>query len=267
MAELLKANVLANFAYYRRSRLLLAFGLVFLLLTGLSSLPALFTHSGVQSFNSLREIFSDLNGFLLFLSGGLGLFIISSHLRNRSLKMVFTKPCSPAVWLLSAFLSAVAVSLLLNAVVLASTVVLSLGWHLPVRAGLAFVSVDTFVASVGIIAYLMLLATLVHPAIAATFALIFNADMFLAAQTWTQAAIRSGNSSTFLRALERLFYYLYLLLPMVYAFGKKTEGIYTSLRVMHGEWKYLIYSFGYALVLSAFCYLLALFALQRKKHI
>src|SRR5260370_23240931 len=107
MAELLRANLLANFAYFRRSRLLLAFILVFLLLTGLSSLPPLFMHSGVQSFNALRQIFSVLNGFLLFFSGGLGLFIISSHLRSRSLKMVFTKPCSPALWLISAFLSAV----------------------------------------------------------------------------------------------------------------------------------------------------------------
>lgn len=267
MAELLRASVLANFAYYRRSRLLMAFTLVFLLLTGLSSLPPFFSNSGVQNFNGLQEIFSSLNGFLLFFAGGLGLFIISSHLRNRSLKIVFTKPCSPAVWLLSAFLSAAAVSLLLNCVVLASAVALSLGWHLPVRAGLIFISMDTFVASVGIIAYLMLLATLVHPAIAVTFALIFNADLFYAAQMWAQAVIRSGNSSVALRVLGRLFHYLYLLLPMVHAFGKKTENIYSSLRVLHGEWKYLLYSLGYALALAAFCYFLALFALQRKKHI
>jgi hypothetical protein len=181
--------------------------------------------------------------------------------------MVFTKPCSPALWLVSALLSAVAVSLLLNTIVLASAVVLSLGWHLPVRAGLVFLSVDTFAASVGIIAYMILLATLVHPAIAVTFALIFNADLFYAVQMWTQSVIRSGNSSLALRALDRLFHYLYLLLPMVHAFGKKTENIYSSLRVVHGEWKYLLYSFGYALALSAFCYFLALFALQRKKHI
>jgi ABC-type transport system involved in multi-copper enzyme maturation permease subunit len=267
MAEMLRANVLANFAYYRRSRLLLAFMFAFLLLTGLSSLPPLFTDSGVQSFNALHQVFSNLNGFLLFLAGGLGLFIISSHLRSRSLKMVFTKPCSPALWLMSAILSAVAVSLLLNGVVLGSAVVLSLGWHVPVRAGLAFVSMDTFVASIGIIAYLMLLSTLVHPAIAVTFALIFNADLFYSAQMWTHAVILSGNSSTALRVLERLFHYLYLLLPMVHPFDKKTESIYSSLRVAHGEWKYLLYSLGYALALSAFCYFLALFALQRKRHI
>jgi len=46
----------------------------------------------------------------------------------------------------------VAVSLVLNLVVLASAVTLSFIWHLPVRAGLLFISADTFVASVGLIA-------------------------------------------------------------------------------------------------------------------
>jgi len=267
MAELLRANLLAHFAYYRRSRLLLAFMLVFLLLTGLSSLPALFIGSGVKNFNSLREIFSTINVFLLFFAGGLGLFIISSHLRNRSLKMVFTKPCTPALWLASAFLAAMAVSLLLNGIVLTSAVALSLVWHVPVRAGLVFVSLDTFIASVELIAYLMLLTMLMHPAVAATFALIFNAALFYEVQGWARGVILSGNSSRGLRLVEWLFHYLYLLLPMVHAFDKKTENIYSSLRVMHGEWKYLLYSSGYVLVLGAFCYFLALFVLQRKRHI
>src|SRR5260370_2544848 len=193
MTELLRASVLTNLAYYRRSRLLIAFALVFLLLTGLSSLPSFFGNSGVQNFNTLQEIYSSMNGFLFFFAAALGLLVVSSHLRNRSLKMVFTKPCSPAVWLLSAFVSAVAVTLLLNFVVLASAVVLSFVWHLPVRAGLLFISVDTFVASVGLIAYLMLLATLAHPAIAVTFALIFNADLFSNSQLVAHSVIRAGN--------------------------------------------------------------------------
>jgi hypothetical protein len=45
------------------------------------------------------------------------------------------------------------------------------------------------------------------------------------------------------------------------------ENVNVALRVAHGEWKYLLYSFGYVLTLSAFCYFLALFALQRKRHI
>ena len=267
MVELFKANILADLTYYRRSKLLLAFMLVFLLLTALQSLPPLFMNSGVQNFNSLRQIVSVLNFFLLILAAGMGLLVISSHLRSRSLKMVFTKPCPPELWLLSAISSAATMSFFLNVVVLGSGVLLSVLWHIPVRMGLVFVSAETFVVSLGLIAYLMLLAMIMHPALAAIVALIFNADLFYQFDVWTKAAIRSGNSSIALRIVEQLFHSLYILLPMLYPFDKQTQGVHTSLRVMSGEWKYLLFSLGYVLTLSAFCYCLALFALKRKNHI
>jgi ABC-type transport system involved in multi-copper enzyme maturation permease subunit len=267
MTELVMANLRTNLAFYRRSRLLLAFAIVFLVITALSSLPAIFFTSGVQGFRTLHEIFTTLNGCLLFLVGALGLFIISSHLRSRCLKMVFTKPCSPGLWLASAFLSAVLVSLLLNGVILGAALGLSLFWHVPVRAALVFLSAENFVISVGIVAYLMVLSSVLHPAIAVTFILIFNAETFYNFATWTQGAVRSGNSSLYLRALEKLFHFLYLLLPMTHAFGKKMEGVASTLRVSHADWKYLIYAAGYVIALSAFCYFIALLAFQRKKHI
>jgi ABC-type transport system involved in multi-copper enzyme maturation permease subunit len=267
LAELIKANFLANLAYFRRSKLLIAFLLVFVLLTALEALPALFYLSSVPRLNVLREIFSSTNRYLLIYGGGLGLFIMSSHLRNRSLKMVFTKPCPPAVWLLSAFLTAAFISLLLTLFVLGSSVVMSLLWHLPVRPGLVFISLDTFVASLGLISYLMLLTTLAHPAIAIAFVLIFNADMFYGARFWALSQIKSGDKSLSLVVMERIFHALYMLVPMTHAFSEKTEGIYVSLRVMHGEWKYLPYSLAYVLVFSAFCYFVSLFVLQRRKHI
>jgi len=215
----------------------------------------------------LRQIVSVLNFFLLILAAGMGLLVISSHLRSRSLKMVFTKPCPPELWLLSAISSAATMSFFLNVVVLGSGVLLSVLWHIPVRMGLVFVSAETFVVSLGLIAYLMLLAMIMHPALAAIVALIFNADLFYQFDVWTKAAIRSGNSSIALRIVEQLFHSLYILLPMLYPFDKQTQGVHTSLRVMSGEWKYLLFSLGYVLTLSAFCYCLALFALKRKNHI
>lgn len=267
MAELVRANVIANLAFFRRSRLLLAFLLVFLLITALSSLPPLFMNSGVQTFNALQGVFSELNEFLFFFAAGLGLFIISAHVRGRNLKMVFTKPCPPAVWLASAFLSAAAVSLLLTGIVLLSALALSLMWQVPIRAGLIFIAADTFVSSLGLIAYMMLLSTLLHPAVAATVAAIFSADVFYSMQIWTLSAMRAGKSSKALHALDRLFHSLYMILPMFHPYATQTRGIYNSLRVAPGEWKFLLFSLGYAAALSLFCYLLALVALQRHKHI
>ena len=76
---------------------LVAFAILCVLLAGLSTLPAIYSDSGVESFRTSQGIFSELNGMCL--------------------KMVFTKPCTPSMWLGSAFLSPVLVSLFLNIVI------------------------------------------------------------------------------------------------------------------------------------------------------
>jgi hypothetical protein len=267
MKELLKVNLRAHFLYYRRSRLLLAFALVFLLLVLLSSLPAVFSPSRMAAFSVAKEIFTTLNMFLIAFSAGLGLFIISSHLRDRNLKMVFTKPCPPTLWLASTYISAIGLSLLLNATILACGLAMSLLGHTGVQAGLAFVSADTFAASVGMIAYLMFLAMVVHPVIAVVFVLIFNPSTFYTLQVWLLAFQKAGQKSAFLHVLERLFHYFYMALPMVHPFSRETQGIEESLHVAAGQWPYALYSLGYALSLTALSYCLSLFFLQRKKLI
>ncbi len=267
MTEMLKANILAHLAYFRRSRILLAFGIVALLLVALMSLPSMFINSGVQKFNQLRELLSTFGDFLVLLSAGISLFLISSHLRNRSLKMVFTKPCPPSLWLFSSYLASVIVVFVLNLAVYLTTMLLSYWWHLPVRAGLAFVCCEAFLGCVCVMAYLFLLATVAHPALAAVCALIFNAGIFYDADFWTRTLIRSGNPSHALRVLEKVFFGLYLALPMFRPFSDKTDKISASLRVLSGEWKYLAFALGYTLALSAFFYFLSLAALQRRRHI
>ena len=265
MGELLRANTLTHLVYFRRSRLLLAFGLVFLFLTLLGSLPAIFSNSKVASFDSLKEIFGTLNLFLVVFGAALGLLIMSSHLSNRSLKMGFTKPCPPALWLASAFLACTLVSLLLCAVVLAGMLILSLVWHLPVRPGLVFISFDTLLAAVGMSAYFIFLDTFLHPAIAVAFALVFNAQLFYWLRIWAHGAAATYGKSTMLRGLEHVFHFLYLLVPMTRPFESKTGVIYSSFRVHAHDWLYLLYSSGYILTLSALFFLLSLFFLQRKK--
>ncbi len=267
MTEILKANLLANFAFFRRSRLLYAFAIVFFLLTALTSIPALFVKSNIRNFDTLQSIAEILAFFLFLFSAGLGLFVMTSHLRTRSLKMVFTKPCSPALWLFSAFLSAVLLSLALHAVVLFAVILIAWWWHLAVISGLVFLFANFFGYSVGIIAYLMLLGSIVHPAIAVVVAVLFNADIFYSIWTSTLAMSIYNKSSHALRALEHLFHFLYLALPISFPFSAKVANSIQTLRVIHGEWRYPAYTLGYSLALSAFCYCLALFALQRRKHI
>lgn len=265
IGKLLRANTLTHLTYFRRSRLLLAFGLVFVLLAALGSLPAMMAQSRVASFDSLKDIFVTFNQFLVVFGAGLGLLVMSSHLSNRSLKMVFTKPCPPALWLCSAFLASALVLLVLTGFVLLCAVALSFLWHVPVRAGLAFISLDTFLASVGLAAYFIFLATILHPAIAVAFALIFNASLFYYLRILMHNALKAAGKGVVLKGLEHVFQFLYLTVPMTRAFDSKTTAVYSSLRAPAHDWLYLLYSCGYTLALSTLFYLLALFFLQRKR--
>jgi ABC-type transport system involved in multi-copper enzyme maturation permease subunit len=265
MGELLRANTLTHLRFFRRSRLLLAFGLVFLLVASLSSLPAVFANSRVASFDSLKDIFLTFNEFLIFFGAALGLLVMSSHLSNRSLKMVFTKPCPPPLWLGSAFLASALVLLLLTGFVLLCAMALSFLWHIPVRAGLVFISLDTFLAAAGMAAYFIFLAAIVHPAIAVAFALVFNASLFYWLRMYMHGALQAEGKSIILKCLEQLFHFLYLMAPMTRAFESRTGSIYSSFRVPAHHWLYILYSFGYTLALCALFYFLALFFLQRKR--
>jgi hypothetical protein len=126
---------------------------------------------------------------------------------------------------------------------------------------------NTFAASLGMIAYLMFLAMVIHPVIAVVFVLVFNPSTFYSMQLWTQAVNNAGPKNAFLHVIERLFHYCYMVLPMVHPFSRETQGIQESLHVAPGQWPYALYSLGYALSLTALSYCLSLFYLQRKKLI
>src|SRR5215831_7905730 len=78
MTELLRANLVAHLTFYRRSRLLLAFLILFAVLTTLATVPQFFVDSGVQNFNKLHEILRNHQFLLKPFAAGLGLFMCRS---------------------------------------------------------------------------------------------------------------------------------------------------------------------------------------------
>jgi hypothetical protein len=259
------ANVRVHLIYFRRSRLILVFGLVMVVLAALFLLPALFVRSRVQGFGILRGAFVDLNELLILFSAALGLVIVSSHLRAHNLKMIFTKPCPPALWVGSVLTATVTVTLVLDAAILAVALAVSVIYRLPIQGGLAYIAFDSLIASIGMITYLMFLAMVMHPLVAGGVALLLGPWTFSQLEEITVAGAMAGKGNAFLRVLRSIFHFCYIVLPMVHACGHQTKNIYSSLRVGNGEWRYILYSLGYALALAALCYCLALFFLQRKQ--
>jgi hypothetical protein len=267
MVELLRANISAHLIYFRRSRLLLAFGLVFLGMVVLFTLPQMLLATNVTAFDIIREALGEAEMFLVVFSAALGLFLISSHLRARNLKMVFTKPCPPALWLASAFLAAILVSLFLQLLITAVTMTACLAFRLHVEMGVLFVSFDSFAMCVGMIGYLTFLATALHPVMAVVFLMFFNPSIFYQLRMQMLGFIQSGSKNVLVHVLEPFFQFLYMVLPIFHAFSDKTASVRASLRVDHGQWARVFEAFGYDLALAALCYCLSLFLLRRKRLI
>lgn len=267
MLGLLRANISAHLLYFRRSRLLLAFGLVFLGTMVLVTLPQFVLLTKVSAFEIIIAEFREVEFFLTVFSAVLGLFLVSSHLRARNLKMVFTKPCPPSLWLASAFLASILVSLFLQLIVTAVAMVACLALHARVQMGVLFVALDSFAISVGMIGYLTFLATAIHPVLAVVFVLIFNPSMFYQLRLEMLGFIASGSKNVAVRLLEPFFQFLYMTLPIFHAFSDKTQTVYSTLRVDSGQWARVFGAFGYDLALAALCYFLSLFFLQRKRLI
>jgi ABC-type transport system involved in multi-copper enzyme maturation permease subunit len=264
---LLKANTWAHLKYFSRARLLAGFAVILAALMSLAVLPQLLISSRINAFTVIQSGFSHAQGVLFVFSAALGLFLISSHLNARNLKMVFTKPCPPWQWLASAFLACALVAAALDAFILIIASIFAAGFGFHVEAGLLFIALRTFAACVGVAAWLTLLATFLHPVIAALFAVVFNPSLFFQLDLMMLGALHAKPKIVTYHLLERFFHFWYLALPMFHPYAEAAGRVTSSLRLDHGMWRYAWGAFGYDLALTALCYCLALFLLQRKRLI
>jgi hypothetical protein len=259
----LRASIGVNLKFHRRNRLLLGIGLLFLTLMALPVAVSLLIESTTQKVSLLRMLSSELNVLAMVFTAGVGLFVISSHLRAKTLKVVVTKPCLPETWLASAFLSAIVASALFFCGALALSSGLALAWGVPVKAGLAFVALESFLRSLILLAYLMFLATALHPVVAVLTQAFFNESTFEGLRFLLAAREETG-SAPWLVAARWLCNTFYCILPAHTPYSAKTDAIHTSLRVAAHDWLYLLYACGYTLVVLTFFFLLSTAVLRRK---
>ncbi len=267
MLSQLALNTKVHLRFYTRNRLLIAFGLVMLLLFGLTLVPMLLFESSSDRFNTLRAITSMMSGYSMVFVASLGLFAISSHLRNRNVKLVLTKPCLPEIWLASIFVSAVLVAVAIYTLLIVATVALSLFWGIPWQWGFAFVAVDGASRALIQMALLTCLATAVHPVMAVLIALFFNEGVFFELKTLIAGALAADSGRSWLRVTRVVCDALYLIMPMASPFSARTETVYGSLRTSGGDWLALAGVVGYSALLSAFLFLISDYMLRRKSLI
>ncbi len=267
MSSLLLLNTRVHLRFYARNRLLLAFGLLMLLLFGLTLIPMLMMGTSSDRFNALRTITGQMSGYALVFTASLGLFAVSSHLRGRNVKMVLTKPCLPEIWLASIFLSALLVALAIYSLLVGAALALSWYWSIPWQWGFVFVAVDGLCRAVIQMAFLTCLATAFHPVVAVLIALFFNESIFYQLKYLVAGAIAADGGKPWLMAASVVCDAFYVVLPMAEPLSNRTEKVYSSLRVGGGDWLSLVGVLGYSALLSAFFFLVSDYLLRRKRLI
>jgi hypothetical protein len=267
VSSLLLVNTRVHLRFYARNRLLLAFGLVMLLMFGITLVPMLLFESSSDRFNMLRSITSQMGGYALVFTASLGLFAVSSHLRNRNVKLVLTKPCTPEIWLASIFLSALVVALVIYALLALAAAALSWLWGIPWQWGFVFVALDGACRALIQMSFLTCLATAFHPVVAVLIALFFNEGIFYQLKYLLSGAIAAQGGTASLLTASVLCDALYLVMPMAEPLSSRTESVYSSLRASGGDWLKLGITLGYSLLLTAFFYLVSDLLLRRKRLI
>jgi hypothetical protein len=270
MFQQIIANIETNLIFYRRNRLLVAAAVFIVLMLGMTTLPSLFFMSSTKHLDQVRTIVQNIHGFAFVLTAGLGLLLVSQHIRDRSIKMVFTKPCLPETWLLSSFFSAAIVAFVLYAGAFIIAVILSALWGIPFPTGIIYISLNEFFQTLSLMAYVTFLSVIFHPVLAALFVLLFQEQTFYFMKMLLASGVKAAGEKSFLpflKLLKLLVDAVYMVLPTFNPYADKTQQVYSTLRGSDANWDYLYPAIAYALTVSALFYFLTVLVLKKKRYV
>ncbi len=269
MTALLRANILTNLTFYRRNRLIIAAMIFIVLLMGLTAIPGLLFTSKTQHLELVKNVLHLMTSFATIVTAGLGLMLVSQHIRDRSVKMIFTKPCLPEVWLLSSFLSAGLVAAVLFAGSLLIASLLFLIWGIPFQAGIVYIILNGFFQAVSLMAFATFLSVALHPVLALFVLLVFQEGLFYYLKIFLAGGIKAtgGTVAPLLKLIKMLVDGLYMLWPTFSPFETKMTQLASTLRGSDADWTYLGLAIMYAVLLTALFYFLTDYVLKKKRYV
>jgi len=253
--------------FLARSRVLFGVAALVAVGTAIGMVPAFFFTTNANRFDVLRDIAQELHWVAGTVTGGLGLLIVWSHRRQRSIKMIATKPSPLEGWAASVFLAAVLVGAVAHTSVAAVVFGLSWHWHVPYELGFAYYGAMQMLRSLILLAVLTALGTAFHPVISFLVVLLFSESTFDGLGTLVAGAVQAGIHTTALGAVLKGLKVVYWMAPTYSPMAYRMQWLRDSMRVPSGAWRYLLIGAGYALLASAFGYLLMLTTLRRRSLI
>ncbi|MBI3393034.1 MAG: hypothetical protein HY039_07580 [Nitrospirae bacterium] len=268
MFPALRTTVMVHLKFYRRDKILLGAVISIFLILSLSLIPSLFFISSSDRLATIKTVFQQLSTFAYLVTAVAVMLGVSDQIRNRSIKMVLTKPFPPEAWLLSVLLSGLIVAAVSYAGILLACSILFGIWGIPYQWGLLFVTANDFMQTLILVSYMTLLAVVFHPVLAAFFAILFHESSFYMLKLLLNGGIQAvgeGSVSFGLKTIRGIVDVVYLATPALTPFSRETETIYSSLRLEDGSVRYLGLAFVYVFVSSTFFFLLAAYFLKKKR--
>ena len=265
MRDALRAHTIVHLKFVTRSRVLIGFASLVLLMASVMLLPAIFIGTAANRFELLKRVADQLHAVAALITAGLGLFVLWSHRRTRSIKLVATRPGSFDAWVASLFLVPAVFGVVAQAAVAAITFALSLYWEVPYQIGFVYVTVQWLAQSIIVLAYLTALGAVAHPVLAVLTLLFFNASTFHRLGVTLGGAIEAGYASGLARAAQAVVATLYYVAPTFSPLAEQTSVVNETLRVAAIDWRYLGGIVAYALLTTAFGFMTTLVLLRRRQ--
>ena len=259
-----RLHVWAHLKFYLRNRLVLGLVAAGAALWAMGLVGFWMFDSSGGRFGRLKYLDSQMHGLVWFYGALLALVAMWSHLRDRSTRLVFTRPTPPEVWLASVFGSAMAVAVAAHALTAVVTFALSLVWDIPYQSGFAWAALDSIFESVIVISLMAALGVGVHPVIAGFVVFFFSDQMMYQLYMMFASSEVAGDAAAWITTGKWVTRSIYTLMPMLDPFASQTADVSASLRVSAANWGYLGATAAYAALISTFSFFLASFTLRRK---
>ena len=143
-------------------------------------------------------------------------------------------------------------------------------WNITFQWGIVFMFFQSFLQAIVILFYITFLALSLKLVGAVLFGVFltegtffFFSNMFISFNN----SLSDKGGNIILIVFQKIFYYIYLILPISKPFSKQTDSIFSSLKYQPGDIKYLFISFIYTIVICSFLYLASTYLLKRKRLI
>ena len=269
MKEQILANIKTNLKFYSRNALLLLILIVVLISASITVFFSISYATAKVKFEVIQSIANTLSTYSSLIIALLGILAVSSHIKNRCLKMVFTKPCSPDIWLLSLYYSIILVAVVLSFIIFLVTWALFLIWKIPFQWGLICVLLYNLFNALIFSFLLLFLGIIVHPILAIFCVLTFQESSFYWITTTIRAAAKGalpGIKVFYLTLADKLAYFIYLVLPLS-PYQKEMERVTRSWIAQGKDWFHLGIAALYTLTISALLYFFSCYLLKRKRLI